>query len=608
MLKYRNANNKDCQNKDPEKFNMEKCNDSLYANIIDNKSINDEIGKNTVEFMKLSMEIAFGKILATSASTDAADAADAIKKKQEQVENLKNINASLQQQIANNIEYLYEKRCIFMTFKEYFIEKVHINNNMFCHVFKSINEANIKKEIKNKLEDIKNNRLRPASLKKIPLPIYAMFAKKLEKIKNESVFLGNYEVILYIPNLYNYNKDEKDYKEENALYTLFPSLDAFSKQNRWMELMTSIYSKYLDVIKIGTLKDSENKIIKNNFFKNDLTNTCLNMGCVAAEKDAVRIPTYSTSSSELNTNVEGVSPYLPSACLQTPYYNKQMMNLNDKDAKRFRGSANVLVDNFDIKAHCSPEKKKKYEEEKEKDKESFDVFLCKEIERCDKYEDKEEPDYKDGDDKICDKPKDERIPDLMSYFFVKNFKAGTDSDQYSREYNDNILKEMAFRKSKYPGFGDDIQEIVFRMFVINEKLFDENWFCYMPWGNMLLKQDYVINEQETLEIDRVSFKSFNNVFEMKFHGDGYLYIYENKNRKFQVPNQSKNLSCFKKRILRFENMLLNIYGYDEHNNYDLRGSVALTNNDMYVSPASIILSNDTGEIILYDLGINNKSV
>ena len=166
---------------------------------------------------------------------------------------------------------------------------------------------------------------------------------------------------------------------------------------------------------------------------------------------------------------------------------------------------------------------------------------------------------------------------------------------------------MAFRKSKYPGLGDDIQEIVFGMFALNEKVFNENWFCHMPWGGGLLKQDYVINEQETFEIDRVSFKSFNDVFEMKFYGDGYLYIFENNKRKFQVPNQSKNLSCFKKRILRFENMLLNIYGYDEHNNYDLRGSVSLTNKDMYVSPASLILSDDNGELLLYDLGLNNKT-
>jgi hypothetical protein len=623
MLKYRNTENNtkaniECENEDPKKFDMAKCNKKLFENLIDNKSLTDEVAANTNNILKLSMEIAFGKIAATapitvaSAATaataaTAAKTAESIKEKQKQVENLQNTNASLVQQIANNTEFLYRKRCIFMTFKEYSVEKVHINNNMFCHHFPSINETLFKSTIKAKLLEVQS-KLQPASLKKIPLPIYVMLAKKLEEHMKDIVFKGNYEVFLYIPNLYNYQKDETNYKIENAKYTLFPSLDAFSKQNRWMELMTSKHSKYLDVVKIGLLKDNENKIKKQNFFKNDLTNTCLNMGCVASDKDPVRIPTYSTSTSELDTNVDGVSPYLPSRCLKTPYYNIQMMNLNAKDEKRFRGSANVLEDNFDIDTHCNAENIKKYEAEKEKDNETFDLFLCEQIKKCKKYDGKDDPKYDNDDDRrICDKPKHERIPDLMSHFFIKNFKAGTDDNQYSKDYNNNILKELAFRKSKYPGLGDDIQEIVFSMFVINEKLFEENMFCYMPWGNMLLKQDYVINEQETLEIDRVSFKSFNDVFEMKFHNDGYLYIFQNNNIKFMVSNQSKNLSCFKRRVLRFENMLLNIYGYDEHNNYDLRGSVGLNNKSMYVSPASLILSNETGELILYDLGINNKS-
>jgi hypothetical protein len=54
-------------------------------------------------------------------------------------------------------------------------------------------------------------------------------------------------------------------------------------------------------------------------------------------------------------------------------------------------------------------------------------------------------------------------------------------------------------------------------------------------------------------------------------------------------------------------MVLNIYGYDVHGNYDLRAFVSLNNTSMYVSPASIILSDNNGELIIYDLGINNKS-
>ena len=568
MLKYKNANNKECENKDPAKFDLEKCNDSLYNTILGN------IKPAPVQIVNLK-----------------------------NVRNVKNTIAPVPQQIANNADFLYEKRCIFMTFKEYNKDKVHINNKMYCHVFPSINEVNIKKTIKDKLEDIKNTKLRPATLTKIPLPIYVMLAKRLENVDNENVFMGNYEVVLYIPNLYNY-------KNDNTLYTFFPSLDAFSKQNKWMELMTSKSSKYLDIVEISKVGDSEDTIKKNNYFRKDLLNSCLNSGCVAAEQDRARIPVHFDKEVDRLVAVQSNSPYIPSACLQTPYYNSQMMNLSETEEKRFRGTSNVLIDNFDIVGYCSDEKIKIYEEEKKKiDKETFDVYLCTNIKKCEPYDNKKKTKYDNSEEEtLCkDTTNKERIGNLMNLFLKDNIKPGTKEGEYSKDYNDNILKEMAFRKSKYPGFGDDIQEIVFRMFAINEKVFSENWFCHMPWGEGLLKQDYVINEQETFEIDRVSFKSFNDVFEMKFYGDGYLYIYENNKRKFQVPNQSKNLSCFKKRILRFENMLLNIYGYDEHNNYDLRGSVSLTNKDMYVSPASLILSSDNGELLLYDLGLNNKT-
>jgi hypothetical protein len=568
MLKYKNPNNEDCDNSDPTKFDLEKCNDSLYNTILGN------IKPVPVQIVNLK-----------------------------NVRNVKNTIAPVPQQTANNADFLYKKRCIFMTFKEYNKDKVHINNNMYCHVFPSINEVNIKKTIKDKLEDIKNTKLRPATLTKIPLPIYVMLAKRLENVDNENVFMGNYEVVLYIPNLYNY-------KNDNTLYTFFPSLDAFSKQNKWMELMTSKKSKYLDIVEISKEGDSEDTIKKNNYFMKDLLNSCYNSGCVAAEQDRARIPVHFDKEVDRLVAVQSNSPYIPSACLQTPYYNDQMMNLSETEEKRFRGTSNVLIDKFDIVGYCSDEKMKIYEEEKKKiDKETFDVYLCTNIKKCEPYDNKKKTKYDNSEEEtLCkDTTNKERIGNLMNLFLKDNIKPGTKEGEYSKDYNDNILKEMAFRKSKYPGFGDDIQEIVFHMFAINEKVFSENWFCHMPWGEGLLKQDYVINEQETFEIDRVSFKSFNDVFEMKFYGDGYLYIYENNKRKFQVPNQSKNLSCFKKRILRFENMLLNIYGYDEHNNYDLRGSVSLTNKDMYVSPASLILSSDNGELLLYDLGLNNKT-
>lgn len=519
---------------------------------------------------------------------------------------LKKCNRSLYKKITNNKEFLKHKRCLFMTFDEYTKEKVHINKNMYCRVFDSVSDAAIKSTIDAELANIKGM-LRPAYLK-IPLPIYMMFAKKLETINNEAIFRNKYTVVLYIPNLYNYNGEGKE-------YTLFPSLDAFSKQNRWMELMTSKFSRYLDIVKIGSTDDRADNIKRKNYLRADLTQTCFNMGCVASERETFIIPAYTTKDAELSVSVENISPYYPKRCLKTPYYNKHMMDFTAEDEIRFRGSVDVLSDGFDVNLHCSPENTKKYEGLATKDKETFDNFLCKQIAVCKSYlppktkNPKEEPkeiEYKNDYDRIiCENTDKGKVETLLSDFYRKHIKSGTDKEKYSADYNNNILKELAYRKSRYPG-PDNIQEVIFSMFRIEPNFFDENLFCYMPWGNMLLKQDYVINEGEKLEIERVPFKSFNGVYEMKFNSDGYLYIYMNKRALSVVPKQSGSFKCYTRRVLKFETMNLNVYGYDEHNNYDLRGHISFPMNSMYASPASVILSN-TGSLMIYDLGINNRT-
>jgi hypothetical protein len=517
--------------------------------------------------------------------------------------NLKKCNQSLYKKITNNKDFLKHKRCLFMTFDEYTKEKVHLNKNMCCRVFDSVNDAAIKRTIEAELAIIKGM-LRPSYLK-IPLPIYMMFAKKLETVNNDAIFKGNYTVVLYIPNLYNYNGEGKE-------YTLFPSLDAFSKQNRWMELMTSKFSRYLDIVKIGLTDEKDDKTKKKNYLRADLTQTCFNMGCVASERETFMIPAYSTKDAELSVSVENISPYYPKRCLKTPYYNKHMMDFSPEDEIRFRGSADVLSAEFDVNLHCSPENTNKYEGLATKDKETFDNFLCKQIAVCKSYlppKNAKEPveiKYKSDYDRIiCENTDKGKVETLLTDFYRKHIKSGTDKEKYSADYNNNILKELAYRKSRYPG-PDKIQEVIFSMFRIEPSQFKEDLFCYMPWGNMLLKQDYVINEGDKLEIERVSFKSFNGIYEMKFNSDGYLYIYKDKMALSVVPKQSGSFKCFTRRVLKFETMNLNVYGYDEHNNYDLRGHISFPMNSMFVSPASVILSN-TGSLMIYDLGINNRT-
>jgi hypothetical protein len=344
------------------------------------------------------------------------------------------------------------------------------------------------------------------------------------------------------------------------------------------------------------------------------------MGCVSPIHETFPIPTYNEDDNKLNDDVQNNSPYFPKSCLQTPYYSKHMMKFNDEDLKQYRGSGgNVLSPDFDITAYCSAEKIEIYKEGLgDKYEKSFDKYLCEDIigdgeGKCNANpSDKKEiicisANEKDDKDKYIQTqhPLLEFVKQQLSDFYKNNIEAGTKDENYSGKYNNNILKELSFRNSKYPG-PKNIQEVIFSMFRIDETKFSEDLFCTLPWGDMLLKQDYVINEEDMLEIDRVSFKSFNNDFEMKFDSDGYLYLYKNSRRMSLIPYQSGSLKCFTRRVLKFENMVLNIYGYDDQNNYDLRGYVKIVVKNMYITPASIILSNRNGNFEIYDLGINKR--
>jgi len=497
---------------------------------------------------------------------------------------LADCNKKLLTNIVSTTNFLIEERCIFMTYDEYKTDKVHINNNMFCKSF-TLNEFDIKTKIEEELNNIKNNLLFPKSnLHNIPLPIYVMLAKKLVPEKTTHVFKGNYEVILYIPNLM---------KLSDAEYTLFPSLDAFSKQNRWMELMTSKHSKYLAIIEVSNAKDKGGEITKKNYLKRDLTNSCFNLGCVSDVKETVLIPDYSSDKQQMMDNVIAKSPYIPKVCLQTPYYTDSMMFFAEEDILKHSISPILYTDDVNLDEYCVGKK------EYDKKEGTFDDYLCDKLKSCKDPIDKQS----DGTKIICEKEKDEKIELINSLYGRQTFTAEDKPSGYSDKYNDKILKELAFRKNMFP---KAIQEIVFSMFNIDEFLFNENLFCYLPWGNKLLTQDYVLNEGDNLEIDRVSLKSFNDVFEIRFENNGFLYLYQNKAIRNKLPNQSGSLKCFTNRVMKFENMAINIYGNDSQGNYDLRGFIVLPMKSMYRSPASIILSNK-GELIIYDLGLNNKS-
>ena len=142
-----------------------------------------------------------------------------------------------------------------MTMQQY-EDKEHINKNMCCVEF-TVNAENVENGIVEKLQEIRSKIQVPYN-NAIPLPIYVSIGKLVEKDKDfllyekfikdnndysktfqeRYTFQGNINIIIYVPNLMNNVTD----------YTYYPSIEAYTNQNKWMELMTHPRSYFLRII------------------------------------------------------------------------------------------------------------------------------------------------------------------------------------------------------------------------------------------------------------------------------------------------------------------------------------------------------------------------
>ena len=96
---------------------------------------------------------------------------------------------------------------------------------------------------------------------------------------------------------------------------------------------------------------------------------------------------------------------------------------------------------------------------------------------------------------------------ICNFFRFRN--ENFDEGKYSKDYNKSILTELAMRKNSYPG----IQEITFPVFRIKDDYSDlYNHTHFMPWGNILLAQQYVLSEGDKFDIETMSIISFNKTY------------------------------------------------------------------------------------------------
>lgn len=391
-------------------------------------------------------------------------------------------------------------------------------------------------------------------------------------------FMGNYEVIIYIPNL-------------TSDLRYFTSFFEFSSQNKWMNMLSNNNIKFLSIIpfkkdyKEGIVKMvGESKYAENRQFAQmvadlnskdereypfikDMSYICFNMGCTSEYgEDLLEIvPTVARDYGDQLSNASAKGPYFPTKCLKTHYYHKHMMDLTSEQKQNDykKGLREQLAN--DISSF-----KKNYEA----------------IQRG------ETPSDEYSSDNIIDV-----IKGSASRYRNKTYTEGKKDDQYSKEYNRKILAELAFRNNSYPG----VQEIVYPVFRIDDQYTDlKEYLHMMPWGNILLKQDYVLSEGDVMKIDEVSLKSFNKMYEIKYATDNKLSLFRNNVRIRIIVDM--DMKDYTKRTLALESGSLNLYGYDKAGNNDNRYSLFVSKTDT-ISPLSIIIEND-GSINVYQNGFN----
>ena len=484
-------------------------------------------------------------------------------------EDPKNLKKILSEQTS---KFLKEQRCITMSMKQ-FKDREHINKNMCCVEFTEI-VHDIEKKIVEKLVEIKSKIQVPFN-NAIPLPIYVAIAKVIEKDSNyllydkfikdgkdysktfqeKYTFQGKMNIIIYVPNLMNNISD----------YTYYPSLEVYTNQNKWMELITHPDSYFLRTI---------DNIKKNNrLFKKISDSICDDYGCTADAEEDINNMLYKTF-------------FLPTKCLQDKNFQKNM------DVKVYNIFHNKPWDGGDYELN------NKYKELYNK---------AKEREKGEEGNKEEEEIGEDEDREI-------KIASLSAALRDEYYFKWT-----NQTYNKKITDDLQLRYAKsFPG----IQEINYKMFKLkpeSEIFANKINFHYMPWGDKLINNQYVLNEGKTFHFEDIKFisknkfqtkiikfRSLNDKHFMKFNEYGKLSIYDDKSdgKITDVPFLSDI------EFINSTNKYVNfdvsgiLYFYSKENE-SLSKTIKLPPPEVSLNPYSIILDeNNPGNLLIYGMGFN----
>jgi hypothetical protein len=344
-------------------------------------------------------------------------------------------------------------------------------------------------------------------------------------ISTRYVWKGNIDLIILIPNMNNSNRIHTnmfDYYIHNEITNYLVN---HNFMNNIIPNDTSIYPTFL-----------QKKIHKQYNFEHDSNNICTFHGCTSTgdnqeDLDAI-LPPYTKDDSTMRANTKLTKVYLPSKCLRPVDYVKNGYNPEGKNVRK-KINFDINVDYTDI---------------------VFEMIFCLAIDCMFKNADKDNGvarrwnNYIDKfrrdpnsleENELCD---DHIIKHMNSYVYecIKGTPEDEDEDavqldlkpikikkDHYTKWNNDIMKELAKRKTQFPG----VQQYIYPFFqLVTNKSKIHNKVFNLPWGDRLLTNKEFLAEGD--------FKT-----EIKSHNNSYS-LFTNQYGQFGIKKDNKVIKWF----------------------------------------------------------------
>jgi len=432
-------------------------------------------------------------------------------------------------------------------------------------------------------------------------------------IINTYKFKGNLRIFLYVPYLTKNYKYVTNFKDIIISSKFFYSL---INSNNFLTFERTTQNKDEFIQKLRKIKMDEMtiKFIINIFREadrqkftlyDDLVNMCYEGGCISdVGEDLERlVPKFTNDDGKNTENASKYSPFMPNKCLSKT--NGFVCNV------KYASNKNIDIHDF-LKKYSMKELKDslaRYTEINDKIARQEDV--SKNVSEVDKY--KSPIDLiiavvnkyiKDGySDNLNDEKKDIKIKKINEKGEEEEYTESTILNHYSKEYSENIIKELSLLNNLHPG----VPENILSLYLFKET-YKPDKIVYMPWGRYLLSNNYVLNLSEPLTINNRLF-SINNRFGLTVNKNGYIYVYD---RTLSTIIYFLNKTIVKNtKAMIIEKTGISVVFIDSNKN---EISKVVLNIPLIKSkcpeckdPFNSILDNDTGNLIIYGNSFFNST-